>query len=49
VAFRVTEPSWNETTINWGNQPAVDNNNTQTQASLISIPGSYIGYVNFNV
>ncbi|MHB1406337.1 MAG: DNRLRE domain-containing protein [Desulfitobacteriaceae bacterium] len=49
VAFRVSEPAWDETTLSWGNQPAVDNNNTQTQASLISVAGSHIGYVNFNV
>jgi RHS repeat-associated protein len=48
VAFRVID-SWNETNINWGNQPTVDSNNTQTQASLTSVAGSRTGYVNFNV
>ncbi len=48
AAFRI-KSAWNALDLNWANQPAIDNNNEQTQASLISVLGSHLGWVNFNV
>ena len=48
ATFRI-KSDWSSLDMNWANQPAVDSENEQTQASLIAVPGSHIGWVNFNV
>ncbi|SDH24654.1 DNRLRE domain-containing protein [Desulfosporosinus hippei] len=48
AAFRI-KTAWNPLEITWSNKPDVDQDNEETRASLITVPGSHIGWVNFNV